>query len=124
VPDLCWPAVTCQRAFSKARSGVAEQSTYAERLRISRSLVCVRIQFSKSAHAVHDVVVGDDMTGHLGHRRKDLVSRRGFVNRMLAAMTLLIFLAAIDLLIGMVGYAVSRSRHQRNDDPHGRGFFD
>jgi len=69
------------------------------------------------------MVVGDDMSGHLEHRHKELVSRRGFVNRMLVAMTLLFLFAAVDLLIGMVGYAVSRSRHQRNDDPPGRGPF-
>jgi hypothetical protein len=69
------------------------------------------------------MVVGDDMSGHLEHRQKELVSRRGFVNRMLVAMMLLFLFAAVDLLIGMVGYAVSRSRHQRSDDPPGRGLF-
>jgi hypothetical protein len=69
------------------------------------------------------MVVGDDMSGHFEHRYKELVSRRGFVKQILVAMTLLFLLAAVDLLIGMVGYAVSRSRHQRSDDPPGRGPF-
>ncbi len=59
------------------------------------------------------------MSGHLEHRGKEIASRRGFVNRVLAATALLLILATANLLIGMVGYAVSRSRHQRSDDPPG-----
>ena len=41
------------------------------------------------------------------HRRTS-VSRRGVVNRMLAVMALVLWFAAIDLLIGLVAYVIPR----------------